>query len=122
MKKILLSILTVTVTGCATIPREEISLSSNDDQISILVKRSGCELVGIEVKNNGTSEATVRGDINILDAQSNTVSTVKFRCDTVYPGGTAMCRGSQNYNDKLLYQMPGLYCAGYSSYEATIKK
>ncbi|RZM06629.1 MAG: hypothetical protein EOO88_53075 [Pedobacter sp.] len=90
--------------------------------VSISAIRAGCELGNIEIKNNGSAPTKASGEINVLDAQSNTISTVPFYCNSSFPGGTASCSHSQTYNDKLLYAMPGLYCAGYSQYRISLRK
>ena len=120
MKNLLITAIAITLSGCATVPREGLSWQSGD--VSISARRDGCELVNIEIKNNGSAAVKASGEVNILDAQSNTISTVSFYCDSAFPGGTAMCRRSQKYNDKLLYAMPGLYCAGYSQYKMSVRK
>lgn len=120
MKNMLITAIVITLSGCATVPRQGLSWQSGD--VSISARRDGCELVNIEVKNNGSTAVKTSGSVDILDAQANTISTVSFYCDSVYPGGTAMCRRSQRYNDKLLYAMPGFYCTGYSQYKMSVQR
>lgn len=120
MRNVFVAAAIVALSGCATVPNSKLTWTSGDYSVS--AQRSGCELGSIEVKNNGANVAKVFGTIDILDDQSNTISTVQFGCDNAHPGGTAMCRQSQKYNDKLLYAMPGLYCAGYSQYKLSVRK
>jgi hypothetical protein len=119
MRNVFVLTMIVALSGCATVPNSKLSWESGNYNISVL--RSGCELSGIEVKNNSSKVAKIFGTIDALDSQSNTISTVKFGCDNAHPGGIAMCRGVQTYNDKLLYAMPGLYCAGYSRFTLSVQ-
>ena len=113
MKNLLVIAMIATITGCATVPRSKLAWTSGDYSIS--VQRKGCELNNIQVKNNGTEVAKVFGTIDILDKDSNTVSTVKFGCDNAHPGGSATCMKSQTYNEASLLEMPGFYCAVFHS-------
>lgn len=120
MKNIFISVTVIAISGCATVPSSKLSWESGN--ISVSANRSGCELGNIEVRNNGGNIAKVFGTIDILDDQSNTISTLQFGCDNAHPGGVAMCRYTQRYNDKLLYALPGLYCAGYSQYKLSVQQ
>jgi len=120
MRKVFVVATVVALSGCATVPSSKLGWTSGSYSFS--AQRHGCELGGIEVKNDGSKVASIFGTIDILDDQSNTISTVQFVCDNAHPGGSALCRHTQVYNDKLLYAMPGFYCAGYSKYKLSIRK
>lgn len=120
MYKLILLITMIFLASCASIPRQKLQWTSGDYEIS--VSRSGCEIGNIRIRNNGAKVSQVFGTLDILDTNSTTVSTVRFGCDNAYPGGTALCRQSQTYNEQALMEMPGFYCAGYSTYRLSLNK
>ena len=120
MRYLIFALYVVTVSGCVTVPTSKLSWTSGDYVVS--AKRNGCEIGGIEVTNNGIKVAKIFGTLDILDDQSNTISTVKFSCDNVHPGGSASCGKSQSYNEKRISEMPGYYCSGYSKYKLSLQR
>jgi hypothetical protein len=119
VKKILAAVTAVVLTGCVSIPQQPLGWRSGD--VAVSANRQGCEIGNIEVTNHGSRPVKSSGVIDILDASSNTISTVSFYCENAYPGGTSSCQRFQKYDDKRLYAMPGLYCAGYSQYKMSLR-
>lgn len=120
MRNALIAVCATTLIGCVTVPSSKLTWQSGD--VSVSAKRSGCSVGGIEVQNNGSQVAKVFGDIDILDDQSNNLSVVSFSCDNAHPGGTAICRHSQTFNNKKFDAKAGIACPAFSKYKLSIRK
>lgn len=108
------------LSGCAGLvppPPVELSWGGAGNNLAVTAIRIGCEVGGVKIKNNGSKETKVFGTIDILDANSNGVSTISFHCENVYPGGTRKCGSNQKYTADI-YAYPGYFCDGsYSQFK-----
>ncbi len=112
------------LSGCAgvVVPEPSTQLSwDTSNSLTITATRSGCEFGDFKVKNSGENAVKVSGTLDILDAQSNLVTTARFYCENAYPGGSSGCRSSLRYVGNV-NKYPGYFCKNaYAQYKMTVR-